>query len=289
MKKRTVDIIIPVHNALALVRACLQTVEGSRDPGIHRIIIVNDGSSWATRDHLRKFAKDSTNLELLENPVATGFTKAANRGLRASAADMSIVLNSDTQVSHGWIQKLEKVLFETPGVGIVGPLSNAASYQSIPRYAATPAERLQRQTAINPLPPGMTIGDVNAFLEAKRAKTPVRVPLVHGFCFVLKQELIKEVGYFDEVAFPNGYGEENDYCLRAVDAGWGLAIAVDTYVWHQKTGSYSFETRSKLVSAGMEALKTKYGELRISNAVESMQATAALISQMTKELAHDAS
>lgn len=53
--------------------------------------------------------------------------------------------------------------------------------------------------------------------------------LVHGFCFGLIREVMNRVGLFYEDSFPNGYGEENDYCFRAADAGFSLVIATHTY------------------------------------------------------------
>lgn len=274
MTKHSVDIVIPVHDALNLVKECLATVHKTRQPEHHRIILIDDGSEDATAQELRGFASTFPAVELLTNSQATGFTKAANKGLRHSTAEMVIVLNSDTQVSTGWIDKMESVLFDTPGVGIVGPLSNAASHQSIPRTEPNAEERLLRQTATNSLPPGMTIESASTFLESIDWKAPIRVPLVHGFCFAISRALIDAVGYFDEVLFPHGYGEENDYCLRATDAGWSLAIAPDTYVWHHKSGSYDLDTRAKLAKQGGAALREKYGAQRIATVIAAMRATS---------------
>ena len=269
----TVDIVIPVHNALQLVETCVMSVLKHRDRTQHRLILVDDGSDSDTAELLQATANDNPHCTLLRSDTATGFTKAANRGLRESTADMVIVLNSDTEVPPRWVEKIREVMFTTPGVGIVGPLSNAASYQSIPRQQPNEKERLAGQTPVNELPQGMTLEGSNQWLENNMDKTPVRVPLVHGFCFAIRREVINDIGMFDEEAFPQGFGEEDDYCIRAVDAGWSLAIATNAYVWHQKSGSYSSELRRNLVAQGRETVVSRHGGQRRKNIIEALVRT----------------
>ena len=280
----TVDIVIPVHNALDLVTKCVNSLLRHRNQRIHRIILVDDGAGTETADYLASIAKTTTHCTLLRSDSATGFTKAANRGLRESTADMVIVLNSDTEVPSRWVEKIAEVMFNTPGVGIVGPLSNAASYQSIPRQQPNEKERLAGQTPINELPLGMTLEDVNRWLEQNMDPTPVRVPLVHGFCFAIRREAVNDVGVFDEEAFPQGFGEEDDYCIRAVDAGWSLAIATNTYVWHEKSGSYSPDRRRKLVARSREEILRRHGIERRKNALDSLRQGGDYLVNRTRSL-----
>jgi GT2 family glycosyltransferase len=289
VKTPDIDIVIPVHNAIDLVTTCLDSVENSRDASRHRLILVDDGSDNLTASALREHAVQNPGVELLRNEDPGGFTKAANRGLRHSSAEMVIVLNSDTEVPTNWLSKIAQALFSVPGVGVVGPLSNAASHQSIPRSEANLSERSRRQTARNALPPGMSLESANAYLETISWPGPVRVPLVHGFCFAVKKEVLRTVGYFDEVLFPEGFGEENDYCLRASDAGWGLALAVDTYVWHEKTGSYDVERRARLVEQSKGVLTAKYGKPRIRCVTAAMKDASEWLALKTQGLQSRAS
>lgn len=286
MTDPTVDIIIPVHNAPHLTEMCLNSVARTRDPVKHRIILIDDGSDTETQSILEFFTEEHQNTVLSRNLEAQGFTKAANKGLRESSGQMAIILNSDTEVPKNWIQKLARTLFGTNGVGIVGPLSNAASYQSIPRVEPNSQERIHRQTVINELPPGMTMADVNGLLESIDWGHPIRVPLVHGFCFAVRREVMADIGYFDEITFPRGYGEENDYCFRATDAGWGLAISPDTYIWHKKSGSYSPETRADLTAASRDALISRYGKKRLDTASQSLFATSKFLRSEIGKFSH---
>ncbi|MCF8719361.1 glycosyltransferase [Nitrospina gracilis] len=263
---RRIDIVVCVHNALEDVRLCLESIERARKSEHHQLIVIDDGSASATADYLKGFVRGKSWAHLHRNEKATGYTRAANRGLELSDAELVVLLNSDTVVTDGWAEKMADAVFSTPGAGIVGPLSNAASHQSIPEHRSS-----KDQTAVNELPPGLTAEDMNRHCEQwTTAGILPRVPLVHGFCFGVTRAVIERVGTFDETHFPKGYGEENDYCFRAVDAGFGLVVATHTFVFHAKSKSYDGPVRVKLMKAGAENLKRLHGRARIDRAVRSM-------------------
>ena len=165
-----------------------------------------------------------------------------------------ILLNSDTIVTPGWIECLIECGESHPAIGIVGPLSNAASWQSVPeRYSK------DGDWAVNELP-SSSLDRVSRAFSILHAPQYPKVPIVNGFCFAIKRSVINTVGLLDEVSFPNGYGEENDYCLRAGKAGFSLAIADDCYVYHAKSKSYSHATRRELARQAQSLLHQKYGD-----------------------------
>ncbi|EKS30297.1 glycoside hydrolase family 99-like domain-containing protein [Afipia felis] len=250
---KTIDVVVCVHNALQDVEACLESVRrylGDK----HRLLIVDDCSDEPTRSYLATFAKQHPSILLLRNDERAGYTRSANKGLQASTADLVILLNSDTIVSERWAEKMADAVFSTRGAGIVSPMSNAASYQSLPDV-----ESSGPQTATNELPANCGSGDVDRFCEVTSyARFPV-VPMVHGFCFGITREAVNSLGYFDEVAFKDGYGEENDYCLRAFRAGIWSVIATNTFVYHAKSKSYSAARRAPLARKGQAQLYKTHG------------------------------
>ena len=263
---RSVDIIVCVHNALDYVRGCLESVLKTRSGAHHRLIIIDDGSGEATEKYLEQFADQTSHCELYRNNIAQGYSKAANRGLAASTGEVVILLNSDTVVTSNWVEKLSDAVLSTPGAGIVGPLSNAASYQSIPEYRGS-----RCQTAVNELPSGLTPEAMNSYCEQWTvADILPRVPLLHGFCFGVTRKVIEKIGYFDAESFPSGYGEENDYCFRATDVGFGLVVATHTYVFHAKSKSYTEEKRLPLARAASKTFRRKHGPARVRRAESSM-------------------
>lgn len=261
-----IDIVVCVHNALDDVKICLESVEKHRSSN-QKLIIVDDGSDAPTADFLEKFSRPKAWVTLSRNEAPTGYTKAVNQGLGLSKGEFVILLNSDTIVTENWGEKMADAVFSTPGAGIVGPLSSAASHQSIPDHKSS-----KYQTAINEMPGSLSPDLMNKFCEqwSKNGILPI-VPLVHGFCLGIKREVLSAIGGFDEKNFPHGYGEENDFCFRATDAGFGLVVATHTYVYHAKSKSYQDERRKQLMAAGGEAFRRLHGIQRIHRAVVSVQ------------------
>jgi GT2 family glycosyltransferase len=248
------DVIVCVHNALEDVRRCLDSIVTHRTAKLNKLIVVNDGSDEETTQYLRHFAEQTQiKTELLRESRPTGYTKAANRGLAAREAEYVILLNSDTIVTPGWIDRLIACGESDPSIGIIGPLSNAASWQSVPeRY------ELNGDWAVNELPLS-SLDRISTVLSILHTPQYPRVPLVNGFCFVIKNPVIEALGMLDEQLFPNGYGEENDYCLRAGKAGFSPAIADNCYLFHAKSRSYSHGKRRELARQSQLVLHQKYG------------------------------
>lgn len=252
------DIIICVHNALEDVERCLDSVSKTLETN-HRIIIVNDRSGDETTDYLRRWAKTNSVAELIENSENLGYTRSANRGLSEATADFRVLLNSDTIVSKNWLLKLIDAAYSDGNIGITGPLSNAASWQSIPYIRGA-----KGQTAINTMPDGLTFSEIDLLCEEWADGAPAAiVPLIHGFCFGIKRDVINAIGLFDDVNFEKFYGEENDYCFRARKHGFELAVATNTFVYHRK--SRSIEEEERLI--WMARASRRFRELHGSDAV----------------------
>jgi O-antigen biosynthesis protein len=67
------------------------------------------------------------------------------------------------------------------------------------------------------------------------------LPTGVGFCLYIRRALIEAIGLFDVAAFGRGYGEENDFCLRAVQAGYRNVLCSDVYVAHRGQCSFGEE------------------------------------------------
>lgn len=294
-----VDIVVCVHDALDDVQRCLAAVRRHTAPP-YRLVVVDDGSAAPTADWLRADAAAHPGTVLLRADAAGGYTRAANRGLRhalahpwaagrdarradgapdargddpradepsaaAGAADAVVFLNSDTVVTPGWLDRLAACAASDPAIGLVGPLSNAATYQSVPEVKAG------EDWAANPLPDGIDADRLAELIAADSARLYPRVPFLNGFCLFVKRAVVDAIGAFDEDAFGAGYGEENDYALRARAAGWQLAVADDAFVYHAASRSYSHERRRPLVERAGRALVEKHGESAVAAGVAALE------------------
>lgn len=256
---QAVDVIICVHNALEDVKRCLASLQ-EHTPSPYRLILVDDGSGPETAAFLAEFAAAHA-VTLLRSDEATGYTRAANRGLRESKGDFAVLLNSDTILTPGWLDRMVGCALSDPKIGIVGPLSNTASWQSVPKIEDN------GDWAENPLPEGVNAAIMGGLVAGSSAVLYPQMPLLNGFCLMIRRELINEIGIFDEENFGAGYGEEDDYTLRARKAGWQLALADDTYIFHAQSKSYSSERRKMLSERAGKILATKHGTEMIQEGV----------------------
>src|SRR5690606_15664742 len=190
---------------------------------------------------------------------------------RSTTAPYVVTLNSDTIVTTNWVDGLIECMSSAPSIGIVGPLSNAASWQNVPELTDETGA-----FAVNELPADMT-PDLMAEV-VRRSGPPIfpKTTFVNGFCFMIRREVIDAIGYMDEDNFPVGYGEENDFCVRTLDAGFSLAIADNVYVYHAKSKSFGHDRRKELSKAGGEALRRKHGAEKFEGLVKTMKQTASM-------------
>src|SRR5262249_39068630 len=151
----------------------------------------------------------------------------ANRGMELARRDADVVLlNSDTIVTQGWLDKLVRCAESDPMIGTITPFSNNAEICSFPRFCENNAWTGE--------------SDVEQIAQAlERAAAPVYpdLPTGVGFCLYIRRVLIDEIGAFDPV-FGLGYGEENDYCMRATEHGFRNVLCDDTFVVHLGGSSF---------------------------------------------------
>jgi len=274
-------VVVAVRDAADYAARCVEALWRSADargPSRDALFIVNDASSAATLKRLGALVaarkRDAPLPATLVNwdgaATLDGYTRAANLGLEAARDagpfDAYCFLNSDTEVlSPLWLETLKRHAFSDDAIGLVGPLSNAASYQSVPALRAVDAATGKTDWSKNPLPASADRKDpwtaeaVAAAVARASRRRLVDVPILNGFCLFVKAEVFAAVGAFDEEAFPHGFGEENDFALRAAAKGYALKVADDVYVWHHKSKSYGDATRKQLSAGSSKTMKARWG------------------------------
>jgi GT2 family glycosyltransferase/glycosyltransferase involved in cell wall biosynthesis len=216
----TVDVVVPVYNAADDLARCVESVLlHTQHP--YRLVLIDDASPdpaiAAFFDGLKRRALP--HVLLLRNRRNRGFPATANRGMGLSRAD-AVLLNSDTIVTTGWLTALARCAASGPRIGTVTPFSNNAEICSFPRFCENNAPG-----------DGDDAEAVRAALARAAVPTYPCLPTGVGFCFYIRRELIDAIGVFD-LAFGPGYGEENDYCMRALAAGYRNVLCDDAYVLH---------------------------------------------------------
>ncbi len=105
---------------------------------------------------------------------------------------------------------------------------------------------------------GLSVHEVDAAcLEANGGRS-VEVPTTVGFCMYIRRDALRDVGLFDAETFGRGYGEENDFCMRAAARGWRHRLACDTFVYHE--GRVSFGAGSNDLDGKADLLAARHPE-----------------------------
>ncbi|MEO0380007.1 MAG: hypothetical protein AAF252_07020, partial [Pseudomonadota bacterium] len=159
-----------------------------------------------------------------------------------------VLLNSDTVVSAGWLDRLSAAAHSAPDIGTVTPLSNNGEITSYPVRSAQ-----------NPLPPGVTAAELDALAAEVNQGVTVDLPTGVGFCLFVKADCLAAVGLLDAHRFGKGYGEETDFCLRALRAGWRSVCAADVFVAHVSSVSFGAEKQT-LIHRNMPRIRRRYPE-----------------------------
>lgn len=239
-----VDIVIPIYNARDLARRCIESVL-THATGNWRLILVNDASTEEDiEEDLNRFARADARVHVVKNETNQGFIGSANRGMQEAAGRDVLLLNSDTEVFAEFLDRMRACAYADASTGVLSPLSNNATICSIPEMGKD-----------NPIPDGFTAESFARLIAAASKRRRPELVTAVGFCMYIKAELFDRIGYFDE-SFGRGFGEENDFCERAKQAGFQIRLCDDVFVLHRGKASFGDEGHA-LESTNARLLEAK--------------------------------
>ena len=250
---RPVAIVIPVYRDQALTLACLVSVFASV-PVETKVIVVDDAGPEPALSQALDDLADQGRITLLRHSHNQGFPAAANTGLRAAFAlnpdHDALLLNSDTLVPRApapsWLERLRAVVHAAPDIGTATPLSNDATILSYPKADSA-----------NPAPSQSSLDRLDALAARANGSAGVEVPTGVGFCLYVRRECAVETGLFRPELFAQGYGEENDFCIRARHLGWRHVAAPGVFVGHVGGASFG-SARAALIERNLAVLERLY-------------------------------
>jgi GT2 family glycosyltransferase/glycosyltransferase involved in cell wall biosynthesis len=229
-----VDIIVPVYRNLSETRRCIASVMGATNRTKTRLRIINDASPEPEVTAYLRGLETGDGVLVEENPENLGFVGTVTRGMRAALAERDciavLLLNSDTEVANDWVDRMVGHAIRTAATGSVTAFSNNATICSYPKLGE------------NAMPDGIALAELDRIASEVNAGVSVDIPTGVGFCMLIPRAPLEVVGLFDEAAFGRGYGEENDFCLRATAQGFVHLLATDVFVEH--VGEVSFAQTS---------------------------------------------
>jgi GT2 family glycosyltransferase/glycosyltransferase involved in cell wall biosynthesis len=246
---QNITIIVPIFNAPDDLKECLNRLLRFT-PYWAKILLINDCSTNPEIDSILVKYKKIKNIKILNNEKNIGFTKTINRGIHEAGNDDVILLNSDARVNQRWLESMLAAANSAPRIATVTAMSDRAGAFSAPEMGNN-----------NVLPQEVSeIAYARSFRRQSLGLYP-RVPTGNGFCMYVNRKCIDSIGSFDVVAFPRGYGEENDFCMRALRAGWSNIIDDRTYVFHERSKSFG-EAKTELIKSGRAIVDSRYPEYK---------------------------
>jgi GT2 family glycosyltransferase len=217
-------IIVPVYGAAAELAACLGSLEETVGRAVP-VLVADDASPGADVSHvIASAARGGLDLQHVRRERNLGFVGNVNRALRECAPHDAVLLNSDTLTTPGWLEALRRCAASDARIATITPWSNNAEICSVPDFCRSA-----------PIPDDLAA--VAAAAAAAPAEYP-DLPTGVGFCLFLRRAALEAIGDFDQATFGRGYGEENDFCLRAEAHGWRNVLCDDAYVAHRGGASF---------------------------------------------------
>jgi GT2 family glycosyltransferase len=243
-----IDVIIPVYGGVEQTRRCIDSVLSHNQAAAHEVVVIDDASpDPAITAYLDELAGQGR-ISLHRNDSNLGFVRSVNRGMALHGDRDVVLLNSDTEVANDWLDRLRAAACSAPHVATATPFSNNATICSYP------FEGWGRG-----VPGTLGLARLDRLFATANAGRTLELPTAIGFCMYIRRECLDQLGLFDAERFGRGYGEENDFCMRALKAGWRHVLAADVFLYHEGSVSFSGE-RFELIKAATAALLAVHPE-----------------------------
>lgn len=202
------SIVIPCRYRPDLTQTCIDSILNyTKD---FELILVQEGEDEKITTLLKEYEHDwQFKIKFVQNKIPKGFAGAMNTGLKLADKDTDYYcfLNNDTVVTPNWLDEMLKA-FDNPEVGCVSPtFSGTSSRQSV---------------------------EWNDGREIEYVYNPLGLI---GVCFLIKKAVLDKVGQWDE-SFGLGGEEDYDLTIRISNAGYLLAIARKSYIYHYWGASF---------------------------------------------------
>lgn len=231
---RDLRIVIVPWNSESHIAKCLSSLPAACEGLTWEIIVVDNASTDKSVEIARKHV--GAYGRVIVNKENRGFAKACNQGIAGFETRYVLLLNPDTECPPGSLTALVRAAEARPETGIVGPkLINAdgtaqTSIRRFPGFWDQAGVMLKVHNVFPKLFRRYFAADWS--LDEERD-----VDSVMGACFLIRRELLKDIGALDERYFI--WFEEVDYCRTAKKNGWSVRYIPSVSVTH--IGGQSFD------------------------------------------------
>jgi hypothetical protein len=223
------DIILVSYNTAEYTKRAIESVYAETHNTDFKIIMVDNNSKDGSEALI---AKEFPEVEIIQTGANLGFAGGVNVGAKASNGKYVLLLNPDTVILDGAIDKLMSYANQTPQAGIWGGVTLNNDLSLNPNNARA---RLSFRTLLF-----SALGLSKAFNKSCYfnhdnygcwdRKSEREVDVITGCFFLTPRTLWEELKGLDETFFM--YAEEADYCIRAINKGYQPRVTPDARIIH---------------------------------------------------------
>lgn len=253
------SIIIPTYNLSWMTINLLDSIRHTVDQGEYNIVLVDNGSAEgefsAVLKHVYLYHRSPGHI-FHHTKEQLGFVKAVNRGIsiaRGAGCTNVFILNNDTIVTGDWFYRMGESLKQST-TGIVGCMTNGPDWRDYPHPQMMIKEKMSYEQIKKHIEPYSAARARHFFGEVQD------VNFHPFFCVGMSMRMIEDIGMLDE-DFGMGLFDDDDYCYRALQAGWKIKSRLDVYVHHYHRSSWIEHNidYDKLLKENRTIFKNKHG------------------------------
>jgi len=212
-----VSILIIAQRGLSMTRACLDSVFATSQSTIPcEIIVIDDASADGTDRYLQSLGK---NIRVLQNSSKKSFSQINNLAAKEALGEFLCLLNDDTVVTEGWLEKMLAIQNQDSRVGLVGNRHLDPKTGQI-RHAGMVFNTHGRPLRLYTKQPA----------DFWPALINQEFQILKATCWLVRKRLFLELDGFD-TDFEDGY-EDTDFCLRVRQRGYKCFYAAESVIYH---------------------------------------------------------
>ena len=238
------DVIVPVYNGYDFLAPLLSSVQKTKLN--YRLILINDASTdERVLPLLRKYAAEHENTVLIDNKENLGFVQSVNKALMLGEMHCAIV-NSDVFLPDLWLERLMLPIVKNDRIASSTPFTTCGTICSFPNFCED-----------NEIFMGLTVDEADSVFRHFKPQYNA-MPTGVGFCMGMNRNAIEKIGILDAETFYKGYGEENDWCQRAIKAGYKNVITENLFVYHKHGASFPSEDKKRYIARNLKLINERY-------------------------------
>lgn len=241
-----VSILVLTFNNLVISQLCLRSIYCNTTYPNFEVIVVDNASTDETPAWLKTYSRTHPNLKLVLNLDNLGFAGGNNQAACEAVGEYLIFLNNDTVVTQGWVERLLAHFQSDPGIGLVGPVTNATGNEARISVSYNSPSEMEAFAIDRAIAMSMRLFDIR---------------MLAFYCVMARKDQYENMGGLDE-RYAVGMFEDDDLAVRYHQQGLRVVCAEDVFIHHFQGASFGkieTEKYQKIFEENRKKYEKKWG------------------------------